>query len=373
MKRAKLIIASSESDSDMLYASGFHAPDPFVFVELEGRKTLLLNDLEVDRGRANAAVDEVLAFSDLERALQGRRRRRPTTAEVVAYYLQGRGVRHVSVPDSFPLGLARALERCGVSTHPEPPLFWPDREFKTASEIRLLKASAKIAEIGMATAFEVLRSASIGKNGILQRQGTTLTSESVRAEIESAVLRAGGQARMDSIVACGEQACDPHARGHGPLRANELIILDIFPRCAASGYYGDITRTVVRGRATPAQRTLWKLCLRVQKDALRGMRPGAVGQQLQDEAREKFAQAGYTTEVHGGRWRGFFHGLGHGLGLDIHEHPRLASTTLRVGQVVTVEPGLYWPGIGGVRHEDVVAVTTRGHQLLTSFPKPMEI
>ncbi len=373
MKRAKLIVASSESDADILYASRFHAPDSFAFLKAKGRAMLLLNDLEVDRGRSEAAVDEVVAYSEVERKARGRRKVRPPYAAVLAAFLRSRGATDVEVPESFPLGLSRNLDKAGIRLHPVGPLFWPQREFKSPHEVRLLKESAAIAETGMARAFEILAASSIRKDGQLVWARSVLTAETLRAEIETAVLRAGGESRMNSIVACGDQACDPHARGKGPLLGNSLIILDIFPRCAASGYFGDITRTVVRGRATEPQRELWNLCLKVQKSALRAIRPGADGGAMQDAAKQTFTEAGYPTEIHEGRWRGFFHGLGHGLGLEIHEHPRLAATTLREGQVVTVEPGLYWPGIGGVRHEDVVVLTGTGKKLLTSFPKPMEI
>jgi Xaa-Pro aminopeptidase len=177
----------------------------------------------------------------------------------------------------------------------------------------------------------------------------------------------------NSIVACGAQACDPHERGHGPLKAHELIILDIFPRSANTGFVGDMTRTVVRGRASDAQRRLWETCLAGQKMALRALSPGGDGKALQDSVREFFTAAGYPTERRNGRWQGFFHGLGHGLGLEIHEEPRLGRTTFRAGQVFTIEPGIYLPGLGGVRHEDVAVITASGHRLLSRFPKPLEI
>jgi Xaa-Pro aminopeptidase len=157
------------------------------------------------------------------------------------------------------------------------------------------------------------------------------------------------------------------------LRAHELIILDLFPRAAASGYFGDMTRTVVRGRASDAQRKLWETCLEGQKRALRAIKPGRSGKAVQDDVRQYFTDQGYPTERREGRWSGFFHGLGHGLGLEIHESPRVGTTTFHPGQVVTVEPGLYIPGFGGVRHEDVVTITKTGHRLLSRFPKPLEI
>jgi Xaa-Pro aminopeptidase len=157
------------------------------------------------------------------------------------------------------------------------------------------------------------------------------------------------------------------------LRGNELIILDIFPRATRSGYFGDMTRTVVRGRASDAQWRLWQVCLDGQKKALRAIRPGEPGKKVQDDVRAFFSESGYPTEQRDGRWTGFFHGLGHGLGLEIHEVPRVAATTFRPGQVVTVEPGIYVPGLGGVRHEDVVTITNTGTRMLSRFPKVLEV
>ena len=174
-------------------------------------------------------------------------------------------------------------------------------------------------------------------------------------------------------MAGGDQACDPHHRGSGPLAANSLIILDVFPRAADTGYYGDITRTVLRGKASEAQKRLWHTVLEGQEHALKKIRPGVSGQELQKEVSDLFTDRGFPTEVREGRWTGFFHGLGHGLGLEIHESPRIAATEFKKGQVFTVEPGLYLPTVGGVRHEDDGLVTENGFRVLSKFPKILEL
>jgi len=174
-------------------------------------------------------------------------------------------------------------------------------------------------------------------------------------------------------VAGGQQACDPHERGSGPLKANELIILDVFPRDVRTGYYGDLTRTVVRGKASDAQRKLWAMVKKGQELAISGMKPGVKGIELHEEIKALFKEEGYPTEQKDGRWQGFFHGTGHGLGLDLHESPRIAHATLTEGHVFTVEPGLYYPEIGGVRHEDVVVIEASGARVLTHLDKPFEL
>jgi Xaa-Pro aminopeptidase len=364
MPRPKLIIAPSESSADLLYATGFRAPDPIVFLQDGGKRFLLLSDLELDRGRQQARVDRVDGFSAVETAVKGKKKKTPGFARVVAIWLRANKARSVVVPDDFPFGLARTLKKEGIRLKPAAGPIFPEREIKSRAEIRALEAANRIAEAGMARAMEVLASAVPRKDGRLMLGRRMLTSEYLRTEIETTVVRAGGEARGDTIVAGGEQACDPHGRGTGPLRANELIIFDIFPRDSRSGYFGDISRTVVRGRATPSQRHLWEVCLAGQQMAL---------QEIHEAIKDFFAAQGYPTEIRDGRWQGFFHGTGHGLGLEVHERPRFGSTIFLPGQVITVEPGIYIPGIGGVRHEDVALVTRRGPKLLTSAPKQLEI
>ena len=366
----KLIIASSDHDPDILYATRFFVPDAFIYLQKDGHTCIVLSDLEIDRGRREATVDEIVAYSDISNLCK--RGKDSSFAEHALAFLSQRKIRRAIVPGSFPLGLAQSLEKAGVRLIPEPGLFWKEREFKTADELKKMRKALVITEAGMARGMEVLKAAEIGEKDLLRWNGQTLTSEILRAEIDSAILRAGGLP-ANSIVAGGDQACDPHERGSGPLHAHELIILDIFPRDAATGYFGDMTRTVVRGRANDALRRLWETCLAGQKQALKAIKPGAAGKPLQESVKQYFTEQGFPTEQRDGRWTGFFHGLGHGLGLEIHESPRIAATTFKPGQVVTVEPGIYIPGIGGVRHEDVVTITETGHQLLSRFPKELEI
>jgi Xaa-Pro aminopeptidase len=365
---AKLIYAASPASADMLYATGFQAPDPFIFFEHRGRRTVVLNDLEVDRGRRQARVDEVRPLSEVAEAFGSR----APVGVLLAYLLHQRGIRRVEVPSDFPLGLARVLEKSGVGVRAVEGHFWPEREIKTREELAAIRAALKIARIGLLRAVEVLRAARIGPRDQLRWQGRVLTSEVVRAEADSAALRAGGLPE-GTIVAGGRQACDPHERGHGPLRAHEMIIIDIFPREVRRGFFGDLTRTVVRGRASEAQRRLHETVRAAQRLAVRAIRPGVRGATVHRAVQEFFDARGYPTVRRGGRWTGFFHGTGHGLGLDLHEEPRLAATTFRVGQVFTVEPGLYDPRIGGARHEDVVAVTADGARRLVPPVVPFEL
>jgi Xaa-Pro aminopeptidase len=368
----RLMVATSEIDADILYATRFFAPDPFIYLEKNGKRTLVLSDLEIDRARKVATADEFVQFSKLERELQNGSEASPSYEKVLAHFLKKRGIKNATVPPNFPLAYARELSRARINVRPAEDLFWPERQSKTDGELRMMRHASRITEAGLARAMEVLRASRPSAGKKLRWSKQALTSELLRAEIDSAVLRAGGTP-SGTIVAGGDQACDPHERGSGPLRANSLIIIDIFPRDAKTGYYGDLTRTVVKGRASEAQRKLWETVKDGQALALRRIKAGVDGMTIHRAIEDLFASRGYKTGVKKGRRVGFFHGTGHGLGLEIHEYPRLQKVVLKARQIVTVEPGLYYPGLGGVRLEDVVVVTKTGHKMLSSFPKQLEI
>jgi Xaa-Pro aminopeptidase len=371
-RETRLIVATSEVDADILYATRFFAPDPFIYLEKNGKRTLVLSDLEIDRARKVATADEFVQFSKLERELQNGSKAAPSYEKVLAHFLKKRGVKSAIVPPNFPLGYARELSRARITVRPADGLFWPARASKTDTELRLMRHALRITEAGLARATEVLKASRPGPGKKLRWVKQTLTSEVLRAEIDSAVLRAGGTP-TGTIVAGGDQACDPHERGSGPLRAHSLIIVDIFPRDAKTGYFGDLTRTFIKGRASEAQRKLWNTVKDGQELALRRIKAGVDGMTIHKAIQDLFAERGYKTGVEKGRRVGFFHGTGHGLGLEIHEYPRLQKVVLKAREVVTVEPGLYYPGLGGVRIEDVVAVTKTGHKMLSSFPKQLEV
>ncbi len=368
----RLIVASSDHDPDMLYATRMFVPDPFIFLEQNGKRTLVLSDLEIDRGKKEAQADEIVAYSSFERAVQGGSKRGPSFEKVLRHFLESRGVKSAEVPATFPLGYAEELGKANIRVKATTGLFFPEREKKTEDELRLMRRASSITEKGMARAMEVLAACTARRGRRLDWFGRLLTSEILRAEIDSAILRAGGLP-ANTIVAGGDQACDPHERGSGPLLADSLIIIDIFPRDAASGYYGDMTRTVVRGKASDEQRRLWETVRKGQEMALKRMKPGADGLEIHNAVKRFFADEGFPTEVRDGRQVGFFHGTGHGLGLEIHEIPRFQKTVFKQGQVLTVEPGLYYPGLGGVRLEDTAVVTETGNRIISRFEKRLEI
>src|ERR1051325_7173398 len=206
-KTPRLIVAASETDPDMLYATRFFAPDPFIFLEQNGQRTLVLSDLEIDRGRRQAEADEILPYSQFEKEVQGKNRKAPPYEKVLAHFLARKKVRSAIVPGNFPLGYARELESKKIRVQPTNELFWPEREAKSESELRQMRKALEITEAGMARGIEVLKRSKPGQGQKLEWSGNVLTSELPRAEIDPAILRAG-VFPANTIVAGGDQACD---------------------------------------------------------------------------------------------------------------------------------------------------------------------
>jgi len=365
-----LIIAKTAESPDLFYAIRFRVPDPVLYLNQQGRSALVLSALEVDRGRREALVDEILPLEELHQRIANPKRR-TGLGESAVLLLKDRNIRKVEVPPTFPLAIADHLRRNRISVTVRDP-FYPMRENKSREEVGHIQTAQRQAEAGLAHGLSILKSATVNRRGQLKWGHRLLTSERLRFEIDQAVRRAGGEPDQ-TIVAGGRQACDPHEPGRGPLRSGECIILDIFPRDRESGYFGDLTRTVIKGKASEAQRALYDLVARGQAMALKTIRAGADGEQIQNTVKNFFTEAGYPTEIRGDRWVGFFHGLGHGVGLEIHEAPRMAAGRLKSGQVVTVEPGYYDPEIGGIRLEDLVVIHSKGNRNLTSAPHTFEI
>jgi len=367
MKIARLIVAASEQDANLLYATGLFAPDAFIYFAVAGRQHVVMSDLEIDRARRQARVDQVLSLSRYQKKYGVR-----ALGDLLPKLLREFGVGIVEVPANFPIGLAKRLRGFQVKVISDP--FFPAREIKSALEQRQLTAALRLAEEGLRAGLDVVRLSRIGRDRYLYWQRKRLTSEHVQGVINAAIASRGGSA-AHTIVAGGNQGCDPHETGHGPLRAHQPIIFDIFPRDLKTGYWGDITRTIVRGRASERVRTMFALVAKGQDLAIQQLRAGVDGPTVHGAVRGLFDQHGFKTACRHGRMQGFFHGTGHGVGLEIHEAPRVAPVPaiLQAGHVVTVEPGLYYPGTGGVRLEDVVVITARGCRNLTRFPKFLEV
>lgn len=370
---ATLFIAASEQDSNLYYATRFIAPDSFIYMEIKGERLLVMSDLEMDRARAQASVDRVLSYSELEQNAKAQGIKSPTTVDIVHVVLKEFKIRRLSVPANFPFIHATRLQELGYSLKPKRDPFYEQRVVKTADEIRHIETAQRATEEAVAAAFETVRRATI-EGEWLHLDGDVLTSERIKKLINVKLMERDCVAQH-TIVAGGEQACDPHNEGSGPLPAGRSIIFDVFPRSATSRYFADMSRTIVRGAPTPDLKRLYQTVKDAQEEAIEKVKDGADGMKIHQGICVRFDKAGYKTGLVNGRMQGYFHGTGHGVGLDIHEAPRISRTgsLLQEGHVVTVEPGLYYPGLGAVRIEDMVLVTKDGCRNLTDFPKSFEL
>lgn len=363
---ALVLFGDSERNCDLLWATGFRAPDAFLYIATAEQAWIVVKDLEVDRATEQVQDAEVLASRLYEERIDD-----TDSNAVLLEVLRERGVKRVRVPDAFPVGSADRLREAGLQLDVAPAPLFPGRSIKRSNEIDAIGRAQRAAEAAIVAGWEALRAATIDGDG-LRLDGQTLTSEMLRRIIDRVLIEHECVA-MHTIVAGGEQAIDPHQVGFGPLPAHKPIIMDVFPQHVPSGYFGDITRTVVRGTPTDEVVALHKAVADAQADALAGLRAGVDGKGIHTAVCESFEAAGYETGERDGRQQGYFHGTGHGVGLEIHEAPSVGrrSCPLETDQVVTVEPGLYYAGLGGVRIEDLVVIEPDGIRNLTTLPKEL--
>ncbi|HLN82506.1 MAG TPA: M24 family metallopeptidase, partial [Candidatus Binatia bacterium] len=352
--QAILLVAASEGDANMLYAVGFFVPDPFIFFQHREKKFAVLSDLEIDRAKKQAHVHRVLSLSLYQRKL--RQLGKPAAMiDVLDLIFRERGIRSLIVPANFSALLSDQLRAKGFSVQIKRDPFWAERETKNRVEVAQITESLRIARLGLEAGIRMLKRTRTKRDGYLYLNGTRMTSEMLKTAVNTTIM-AQGWLPSHTIISSGNQCVDPHHEGSGPIRANSSIIFDIFPRSQHNGYFGDLSRTVVRGRASDKLKEIYATVQAGQQIGYEQIRHGVNGKEVHQNILALFESRGFHTGRINGRMQGFFHGTGHGLGLDIHEPPRIApvDAILRAGHVVTVEPGLYYLGIGGVRLEDVV-------------------
>ncbi|WP_254271448.1 M24 family metallopeptidase [Haloarcula marina] len=365
------LVDADSTDSDQYYLSGFDAPDPFVTL-YDGETHLLFpRSLEYGRAVREARAESVERYVDFDHAkLVDEHGPEEAVSHVLARFLRSYDVDSVAVPPRFPLKTADGLRARGVSvTADTDGVVTEIRATKTEEEIDHVRAAQRANEASMQAAEDLLRSATVADDGTLEHDGEALTSERVKEEIEVTLLR-HGCSLDETIVACGSDAADPHDRGSGPLSAEAAIIVDIFPQDKATKYHADMTRTFSVGEPSETIREWYDLTERAMDAAFDALEPGATGKAVHDAVCDVYEDAGLPTLRSDDRAEtGFIHSTGHGVGLDVHELPRLspAGGELKPGHVVTIEPGLYDPEVGGVRIEDLVVVTEDGYENLTEY------
>ncbi|MFD1564042.1 M24 family metallopeptidase [Haloarchaeobius amylolyticus] len=369
------LIDDDASDSDQRYVSGFTAPDPYQTLVTDDGVHLLVSGLEYGRASAEANADSITRRAAYDyQQLVAEHGRYEGTIRTIAAFLADHDVDAIAVPRTFPTGTADGLREHGLAVTVEPDGIVTDiRATKTDWELEQIRASQRANETAMARAEELIATAEI-EDGTLVHDDEPLTSERVKEEIEISLLR-HGCGLDETIVACGADAADPHDRGSGPLGAGELIVIDIFPRDKETGYHADMTRTFARGDPGAEARRRYEVTREAYEAALEAVEAGVTGADVHDAACDVIEDAGYATlRSDPNTETGFIHSTGHGVGLDVHEQPSVspAGGELRPGHVISIEPGLYDPDVGGVRIEDLVVVTADGYENLTEYRVGLE-
>jgi Xaa-Pro aminopeptidase len=369
---AFLMVSESEHNADMYYATGFLAYDSFIYLNSKSEK-LLVSDMELGRARKESRVREVLPTSkySIMEKLKVHKDVDAAYCEMICELLHSENIKRIAVPYNFPVQLADCTRKEDFDVVPVKSPFRDMREIKNQSEVKAIEYAQRAGEKALAEAIEAIKNAEI-KRGVLWHDNSPLKTEDVRAIIETRLLSLGSEA-SDIIIACGRGSADPHWKGEGELRADEPIVIDMVPRSKKERYYSDMTRTVMRGEPSEELKNMYSAVKDAQTAAISKIKAGVTGSEIHGIVCDLLEERGYETArgKSGEFTEGFIHSTGHGVGLDIHEAPNLSENgkELKAGAVVTVEPGLYYRNIGGVRLEDVVLVTKSGCKNLTTFEK----
>jgi Xaa-Pro aminopeptidase len=366
------LIAGIPATNDTLFhAIRFSAGDPTALIEHDGHRLLIIRDIEMARAKASARVDDVSCPADFtpDGGLSGDRE--TATAQATAEALRKRGATLVRADRTLPLSFVAALKDAGISVDYDANLGVGDRRAKDETELDALRAAQADTQSAIAMACETIARATADSDGLLQHGGDTLTSERVRTLIDIHLLAAGYQ-NPTSIVAGGPQGADCHTIGQGALRTGEPIIIDVFPRSRSTRYNGDCTRMVVHGDVPPVVERMHAAVLAAKTAGEQAARMGVTGEAVNNATTAIIVEHGYELglpepDADPGRIA-MVHGTGHGVGLAVHEAPLLdtAGPPLVAGDVITIEPGLYGPAVGGLRLEDMVVVTDAGCEDLGS-------
>lgn len=364
-----LLISSSKNEADIHYLCGVQPPEGAVLLKRGNKICLLVSSMESGRMRRTARKNIKVISPDQLGIKPGK-----SPSLCIHKLLKEKQISSIEVSPDFPVGVADSLRCAGIKTRIIKQSPCPRREVKKTDETQAIRQSQRAAVAAMKAAIQQIASARISRDGMLRCGKTVLTSEKVRATICHTLLDLDCVAE-ETIVACGPFSGDPHERGTGPLLAGQPIVIDIFPR-STCGYWGDITRTVCRGPAPAALKKQYKAVKAAQAAQLKMLKAGVWTDAVHRVGAELMESRGFKTETIGGVAQGFIHGTGHGVGLEIHEAPRVSPANhqkLRAGHIITIEPGLYYPEIGGVRIEDTVEVTKDGYKMLAPCIKQLEI
>jgi Xaa-Pro aminopeptidase len=374
-----LIYGDTVRHAELRHEVPLAVPDPFLYVETGDARHVVVSSLETSRiaeADGGLIVHPFEEFGYDELVLSGAERGE-IVLQVMVRACESFGLAHVAVPSDFPVELADRVRAGGIVLDPDRQEFEARRRIKSQAEVAGIRRAQIAANAGMRAAAELLHRAEPSGDRVLV-DGEPLTCELLKEAIRDVTARLGASAGDELIVAHGAQTAIGHEMGSGPIGPGEPVIIDLWPRDAESACFADMTRTFVVGDVPEELRRYHELTRESLARALEGVRPGADGIEVYGLSCEPYERAGLPTQrtkAPGQVLReGFYHSLGHGVGLEVHEAPVLgrAPGKLVAGDVITLEPGCYRPGFGGVRLEDLVLVTDDGAQVLTDFPYDLE-
>jgi len=358
---AAYVAYGSSHNPDVRYLTRFRTDDPVIFIKRpEEKGMIVVGQMEVARAIRESAATPI---SRAESGLLDMMKEEPDPVKAIARTIARLAGGDVLVPPSLPYQVGHELEALGrvvIDANSVRSM----RSIKDTWELLQIQAVQTAAEAAMDCGVSLVRNAVTVKD-VLFHQDVPLTSERVRAAMHKSLADAGCHA-LDTIVSCGKDTAIPHVTGTGPLLAHEPIVIDIFPQHDYSGYFSDMTRTVARGEPEGDVTEMYQAVREAQDRGQSLLRPGATGQEVHQAVVDLLAERGFESGN-----RGFIHNLGHGVGLEVHEQPSLGpgGGELAAGNVVTVEPGLYYEGTGGIRLENICAITEGGSVCYTRFPR----
>ena len=358
-------------NSDIYYVTHFLASDDFVYLQTgAGEEVLFISEMEKGRAEIESRVSIIKTTQDFgyREKIKEKKDISVAYAACISELLMEKGAKRVSVPYDFPTFYSNSLKEAGFSIVPVKSPFRKIRSRKKPEEIEAIKYAQMAGENAMEAAIALIAGAE-EKGGILYHSGQILTGAKVNTIIDHKLLDFGCEAE-EIIVSCGKDTANPHGTTDGPLRANAPIILDIFPRSKKKRYFADMTRTVIHGEASEELNEMYEAVLAAQEKGLEMVKPGVSATDVHNVVCDTFENWGYDTYRSGSKV-GFIHSTGHGVGLDVHELPGVGESgvLLETGNVITIEPGLYYPETGGIRLEDMVLVTENGCENLTGLEK----
>lgn len=372
-----LLVLGDRSNPNFYFFTRFAPPDPAIYIKYDTKEVLLVSELEYQRAQKESSVTEVVSIQRLPGEKLSFSDSYSAVIEPAVRYCLANGINEVYVEPTFPLASARFMEQKGIKVEVDHLYFLESRRRKRKSEIEYIRASVRAAEEAIRSVCKTVALAE-PKNNLLYKGRICITSEYLLSKIENELWRKG-YIPEDPIIAGGSESALPHSRGKGPLQHGLPIVIDIFPRDKRTHYYGDVTRTVVYGEPNELVQRMYVAVYDAQQKALSMLRPGVNARNVHQEVCRVLYEKGFGTLLDQYKRQDapayFIHGTGHGVGLAIHEEPgvRDQDVLLEPGDVITVEPGLYASGLGGVRIEDTVAITEDGIDNLTTLPKSLNV